>query len=149
MTENDLSADVRRRVAERAADLCEYCRVQGRYSCDPLTIDHIIPRSIGGSNDPDNLALACFGCNQHKSRRTSAVDPLTEASTLLFHPRHQVWAEHFAWNEDYTIIFGLTPTGRATIEALHLNREGLVNLRRVLYAIGEHPPSPRESHRSE
>jgi len=60
----------------------------------------------------------------------------------LFHPREQSWDEHFAWNEDFTLILGLTPTGRATIEALHLNRSGLVNLRRVLYAIGEHPPKP-------
>jgi hypothetical protein len=35
---------------------------------------------------------------------------------------------------------GLTPTGRASIEALHLNRLGLLNLRRLLYTIGEHPP---------
>jgi hypothetical protein len=31
--------------------------------------------------------------------------------------------------------------GRATVEALRLNREGLVNLRRILYAAGEHPPA--------
>jgi hypothetical protein len=37
-------------------------------------------------------------------------------------------------------ITGLTPVGRATIESLQLNREGLVNMRRVLHAVGEHPP---------
>ena len=58
----------------------------------------------------------------------------------LFHPREQRWEEHFTWNSDFTLIIGLTPTGRATISALQLNRSGLVNLRRVLYAIGEHPP---------
>jgi hypothetical protein len=47
----------------------------------------------------------------------------------------------FAWNADFTLIIGLTPTGRATVETLQLNREGLVNLRRVLCAMGEHPPS--------
>jgi hypothetical protein len=30
------------------------------------------------------------------------------------------------------------------VEALQLNREGLVNMRRVLYAIGEHPPQEAE-----
>jgi hypothetical protein len=35
---------------------------------------------------------------------------------------------------------GLTSIGRATIEALQLNRQNLVNLRRMLYAMGEHPP---------
>lgn len=35
---------------------------------------------------------------------------------------------------------GLTPTGRATVEALRLNRPGLITVRRALYAAGEHPP---------
>jgi hypothetical protein len=58
----------------------------------------------------------------------------------LYHPRQQRWQEHFAWNEDFTLIVGITPTGRTTVETLKLNREGLVNLRQVLYAMGEHPP---------
>jgi hypothetical protein len=60
----------------------------------------------------------------------------------LFHPREQRWEAHFAWSDDFTHLLALTPTGRATIAALQLNRSGLVNLRRVLYAIGEHPPRP-------
>ncbi len=58
----------------------------------------------------------------------------------LYHPRHQQWADHFGWNEDFTLAIGLTPTGRATVERLQLNREGVVNLRRVLRTIGQHPP---------
>jgi hypothetical protein len=38
------------------------------------------------------------------------------------------------------VAIGLTPTGRATVERLQLNREGVVNLRRVLRTIGQHPP---------
>ncbi len=37
-------------------------------------------------------------------------------------------------------MIGLTPTGRATIEALHLNRPALQSLREVLYTVGKHPP---------
>ena len=37
-------------------------------------------------------------------------------------------------------MVGVTATGRATIEALRLNRSGVVNLRRILYLAGEHPP---------
>ena len=47
----------------------------------------------------------------------------------LYHPRQHRWPDHFAWNEDTTIVIGLTPTGRATVEALRLNRENVVNLR--------------------
>jgi hypothetical protein len=39
-----------------------------------------------------------------------------------------------------TQMIGITPTGRATIERLNLNREGVVNLRAVLSLINWHPP---------
>lgn len=38
------------------------------------------------------------------------------------------------------LIIGISSIGRATVEALKLNRPGLMNLRRVLYTLGEHPP---------
>ena len=87
-----------------------------------------------------NLALACQGCNNHKYTKTEASDPVSGAMAPLFHPRRQRWRDHFTWDNTYTVIIGLTPTGRATVETLQLNRAGLVNLRRVLYAMGEHPP---------
>ena len=40
------------------------------------------------------------------------------------------------------VIAGRTATGRATVEALHLNRPELLNLRHALRAIGVHPPEP-------
>jgi hypothetical protein len=58
----------------------------------------------------------------------------------LFHPRRERWQEHFGWSEDYTQVIGLTPTGRATVVALQLNRPAVVNIRAVLYAAGKHPP---------
>ncbi len=134
-------AELRREVTARAQHSCEYCRAQARYSADPLTLDHIIPRSLDGPTISENLALACHGCNQHKSDRTTAPDPITGLSVPLFHPQRQRWQDHFRWNDDFTLMLGLTSTGRATIAALHLNRAGLMNLRRVLYAIGEHPPA--------
>ncbi|MDF5727650.1 MAG: hypothetical protein PUP92_06320 [Rhizonema sp. PD38] len=67
------------------------------------------------------------------------LDPTTKQVVSLFHPRQQSWQEHFAWNDDYTLIVGLTPTGRATVKELRLNRSGLVNLRRALFAQEEHP----------
>jgi hypothetical protein len=142
MSEKHIPAERRRLVAERGKHCCEYCRTQARYSADSFTVDHIIPRRLGGSTTADNLALSCHGCNQHKSTRIAAPDPATDSLVRLFHPREQHWGVHFAWNDDFTLMLGLTPTGRATIAALQLNRLGVVNLRRVLYAIGEHPPRP-------
>ena len=42
-------------------------------------------------------------------------------------------------------MIGLTPTGRATVETLRLNREGVVNLRRILFLVGLHPPEETEN----
>jgi hypothetical protein len=67
-------------------------------------------------------------------------NPVSGEMVSLYNPRKQQWQEHFTWNDEYTLIVGLTPTGRATVETLKLNREGLINLRRLLYSIGEHPP---------
>ena len=44
----------------------------------------------------------------------------------------------FKYNK-ITLLVGLTPTGRATIDQLQLNRTGVVNLRRVLFVMGDYP----------
>ena len=140
MAKARVSSRLRRQVAERAGGCCEYCRSQERFAMQAFSAEHIAPRSQRGQTYPENLAWACQGCNNHKYDKSSARDPLTGEIVPLFHPRRQRWADHFAWNEDGTLILGLSPIGRATVEALQLNRKGLVNLRRILFAVQEHPP---------
>jgi hypothetical protein len=106
----------------------------------PFVIEHILPLARGGQTVLENLALSCQGCNGYKYAKTSGTDPKTGKRTRLYHPRKQRWQDHFAWTENYTHIVGLTPTGRATVEELDLNREGLVNLRASLTELGRHPP---------
>jgi hypothetical protein len=136
-----LTAEQRTLVVERACRCCEYCWAQERFAPDPFSIEHIIPRAKRGTDALDNLAYACQGCNGRKYTSIEALDPATGSNALLYHPRQHRWADHFVWNEDYTLIIGLTPTGRATVEKLYLNRSGLVNLRRVLVMADAHPPS--------
>jgi hypothetical protein len=131
-------------VAQRARGACEYCKSQVRFAMQSFSIEHITPLDGGGSGDLENLAFACQGCNNHKYTKTEVRDPVTGVMVPLFHPRTQRWQDHFVWSSDFTRILGVTPTGRATVEALFLNREGLVNLRRALYALGEHPPAELE-----
>lgn len=77
-----------------------------------LEVEHILPRTKGGSDDESNLWLSCPLCNRHKSDRTQATDPETGACVPLFHPRRQRWFEHFRWSEDGLRILGLTrPAG--------------------------------------
>ena len=128
----------------RAQGYCEYCRSPMRYSPDPFAVEHIVPRVAGGGNEPSNLALSCQGCNNLKFVSIEAVDPVTGVRVPLFHPRQQRWSQHFLWSQDTTVVVGRTPIGRATVERLRLNREGVVNLRRVLATIGQHPPQIRD-----
>ena len=127
-------------VFKRAEGLCEYCQSQEKYSNAAFEVEHIIPIFQNGETILENLAFACSGCNKFKSNRTSAFDFQTQAETPFYDPRKDVWLEHFAWNEDFTEIAGLTAKGRVTIEGLKLNRKNVVNLRKVLLIVGEHPP---------
>ena len=131
----------RQAVSARAGGFCEYCRCPERYGVQSYECEHIIPLSEGGATILSNLAFACGGCNRTKATRTSASDPESGDLVLLFNPREQVWNDHFAWNYDFTLVIGLTAIGRATVEALRLNRPGVVNLRRVPLTIAEHPPT--------
>jgi hypothetical protein len=136
VTENE-----RQTVIERASHRCEYCQSQMRYATQRFSIEHIQPKAKGGTDDLENLALSCQGCNNHKFTRTEARDAATGLLAPLYHPRAQTWLTHFARSDDFALVIGLTPTGRASVDALQLNRDGVVNLRRALHALGEHPPA--------
>jgi 5-methylcytosine-specific restriction endonuclease McrA len=140
MAEFRLTQAQRREVQQRARGCCEYCISQAQFSSDPFSIEHIRPRSKGGTDDLENLALACQGCNNFKYNHICAIDPVTGNSVPLYHPRQHLWYDHFTWNDDCTNLIGITPTGRATVERLKLNRTGVTNLRRIFGSIGQHPP---------
>jgi 5-methylcytosine-specific restriction endonuclease McrA len=134
-----VSPVTRREVAERAGNCCEYCRTPAAFATGPFAVEHIHPQAAGGSDDPDNLAWSCANCNQHKYTATHAFDLATNTVVPLFHPRQDTWLDHFSWSDDLLTVEGVTPTGRATIRLLQLNRSEAVNLRRVLQVNGLHP----------
>ena len=106
-----------------------------------LEVEHIIPRAKGGGDDESNLWLSCPICNRYKSDRTHATDPESKVKVPLFHPRRQRWSEHFPWSTDGLRILGLTPTGRATVAALHLDDDCDALIVRSYWALaGWHPP---------
>ncbi|MCB0121469.1 MAG: HNH endonuclease [Caldilineaceae bacterium] len=134
------TAKQRRSVKARAYGRCEYCQCQDDFATESFSIEHIIPVAVDGETTLDNLAFACQGCNSHKYTKTSAPDPVDGQFVPLFHPRQHNWEDHFSWSEDFLEMIGLTSIGRATIVALKLNRQRVVNLRRAMYVLGEHPP---------
>ena len=52
-------------VSRRDGLACRYCGAD-----NDLTIDHLVPRSLGGGDEPENLAVACRSCNARKGART-------------------------------------------------------------------------------
>jgi len=120
-------------VRARAADCCEYCqRRQSDSPLIPLQIEHILPRKHGGSDDLENLALACAECNLHKGSNLTGIDPETSLVTPLFDPRRDSWDTHFRWNGLF--IEGRTPIGRTTVRVLAMNLPARL---RVRFATGQ------------
>jgi len=81
----------RRNIYKRDRFTCQYCGRQGRslslnhhdvisetnsrhasLSMEELTIDHVMPRSRGGTSTWENCVLACLDCNKRKANRTPA-----------------------------------------------------------------------------
>jgi hypothetical protein len=97
------------------------------YSSQPFVMEHIIPVTEDGDTTLENLALACGGCNGHKYNKVEALDPASKKQASL-----------------YLKIIGITTTGRATVDALKLNRPGVVNLRKLMLMEGSHPPKEED-----
>lgn len=140
MSRSYISKELRDSVAEQAMHRCGYCLTREEVVGMPMEIDHLIPEVLGGLTEEDNLWLACSCCNDSKGSRIAAPDAVSGEVVRLFDPRHQRWGEHFAWSKGGDMILGLTPTGRATVEALRLNRPALVKARQAWVSVGWHPP---------
>ncbi|MBW3540120.1 MAG: HNH endonuclease [Planctomycetes bacterium] len=141
MARKAIGRQTRQRVRKRAGGRCEYCRHPDSFACSPFACEHVIPRARGAGDAFNELAWACAGCNSHKYDKVRSPDPESGRQTPLFNPRRQRWSDHFRWSDDGLLISGQTPTGRATVAALHLNRPELIHLRSALISVGEHPPT--------
>jgi hypothetical protein len=114
-------------IWRRAGNRCEYCRIpHPRYRL-PFQIDHIIARQHGGATEIGNLALACLHCNRFKGPNIAGIDPESGKLVRLFHPRTDVWDEHFGF--EAALIAGKTPIGRATVHVLAMNAPDLLLVR--------------------
>jgi hypothetical protein len=135
-----IGSSLRQRIAARDRHRCAYCLTAEAVCGLRMHVDHIIPEVIGGETVEENLCLACFSCNIFKGRQVSAEDPETFEREPLFHPLREKWSDHFTWSEDQTLILGLTPVGRATVQALKLNNPTVVRARVRWVQAGWHPP---------
>lgn len=134
---SDLPAALRTAVVRRASERCEYCGLAQLGQEAAFHIDHVLPRAAGGATTEDNLALACVSCSLHKAAKQTATDPDDGSDVPLFNPRRQQWSEHFRWQGELAV--GISPTGRATVVALKMNRPLILAIRREEAARGRHP----------
>jgi len=140
MTPGVISGALRAKLRIEARNRCGYCQTQQALAYGPLEVDHITPVAAGGTDDPENLWLACRPCNQYKGVQTTGRDSQSGESVHLFNPRLDAWRDNFAWSEDATHVIGITACGRATVAALNLNNPFAVETRRHWVCAGWHPP---------
>ena len=125
-----MDAGIRDLVRSRARLRCEYCRLPQKYSELAHHVEHIVAKQHGGSDEIENLALACHRCNLHKGPNLSGIDPQSGEVATLFNPRQEPWPDHFFFDGEW--IIGLTATGRATVQVLAMNDPRRRELRREI-----------------
>jgi hypothetical protein len=123
-------------VSARARHACEYCHAPEAVFNLPFEVEHITPLSHGGETVEGNLALSCRSCNLYKSDHILAADELTQQEVTLFHPRLDIWQEHFSVSEVTGEIEGLTASGRATIRLLRINSTAQIEARKQWLRLG-------------
>ena len=111
----------REKVERRAARRCEYCRAPQAVTGVRYHLDHIIPESEGGTDDMENLALACPMCNTHKSAHVLGCDEHGFDDRRLFNPRKDNWDDHFVFDAVTQQLRGKTAVGQGTVNRLRMN----------------------------
>jgi len=133
-----MSTALEQLVRLRAHEVCEYCRLPQRFSRLLFSVDHVIARQHAGPTTKENLALASGFCNRHKGPNIAGIDLQTKQLTRLFHPRRDVWEEHFRWSGP--LVIGLTDAARTTISVLAINHPVQTAIRMTLIDEGSFSP---------
>lgn len=126
-------------VALRAFERCEYCQAPETFSNFLFEVEHIIPRSHNGTDDLENLALACRSCNIFKSNHLTGIENDGTETRRLFNPRIDNWNEHFEVSAETLEIIGLTQISRGTINRLKMNSPAQIQARRLWFQFGIFP----------
>ncbi|HEY7157596.1 MAG TPA: HNH endonuclease signature motif containing protein [Gemmataceae bacterium] len=132
-----ISPNLHAEVVLRAGSRCEYCQLSQLGQEATFHLDYVVPRAAGGPTTADNLALACVSCSLRKWAKQTATDPDSGEEVSLFNPRTQTWSEHFRW--DGVRVVPQTPTGRATVIALAMNRPLIIAISQEETTRGRHP----------
>ena len=130
MSDNYISAELRRLVCKRANYCCEYCLIPEVFTFASHEIDHIIAKKHRGKTTAENLALSCTICNKYKGSDLASIDPETNEITPLYHPRKHKWLENFEIKNG--VVIPLTREGRVTVILLQFNRRERIKERKFM-----------------
>jgi HNH endonuclease len=126
-------------VADRAYHRCEYCHAPESIFNSVLEVEHITPVVAGGTNNDDNLALACRSCNGFKSIRSGYIDPESGREERFYHPRQDRWEDHFSVRSESGEILAKTAIGRVTMIGLKMNSPAQLTARQFWIQLGLFP----------
>jgi hypothetical protein len=132
-----ISARLRRLVAVRAENLCEYCLIHEEDTFLGCQLEHIISLKYGGQSVEATLAFACAFCNQFKGSDIATISSPSGKLCRLVHPRTDRWSNHFRL--DGLQIVGISDIGRATAELLAFNGADRLLERQALLNAGRYP----------
>ena len=131
--------DPRETVELRAGRRCEYCRAPQPVTGIRYHLEHVFPESLGGTDEIDNLALACPTCNFYKSNHLLGIDEEGLAGRPLFNPRKDRWQEHFEFDSASLRLKGKTPEASGTINRLRMNQTVQIEARRLWVELEIYP----------
>lgn len=139
-----VAADLRRRVAARANQLCEYCLIHEDETFLGCQVDHVISEKHGGATEADNLSYACTFCNRAKGTDIGSIAPSSGEYVRFFNPRTDHWADHFALNG--VVIEPQTLIGEATARILGFNEPDRLLERVMIQNVGRYPRDAAMKH---
>lgn len=121
---------IRKQVRQQAHEKCEYCLIPDNVTHFSHQVDHIIPPRHGGVDEIQNLAWACFYCNNNKGTDIATYDINSRTPVFLYNPYYDNWSDHFESDGGY--ILGKTAKGSATARLLKMNNYKRVQIRKSL-----------------
>ena len=125
---------LRKAIIRRANSCCEYCHIGDIDSYYGFQVDHIISIKHGGKTLFMNLAYACPDCNRYKGSDLGTYLDDTLNLVRLFHPRIDIWDEHFE-TDNSGLITALTDIGAATLKVLSINHPDRIIERQLLWRL--------------
>ena len=132
-----VSAELRRLVAIRAGNRCEYCLIHEDDTYLGCEVEHIISIKHGGITEESNLAYACMICNRRKGSDLGSIGWQSGELVRFYNPRVDKWKEHFMLEE--ATIKPLTQIGDVTVRIFGFNTEERILERQELISLSRYP----------